>query len=119
MSRTYRRDRMGRFAATPGTKVATAMQAAEKAIGDLDAAITEAVPAIRAKAKQRRRTVRRVTLAGAVVGAVVPAPAGAKVSVVRSAAFATATTAAGYKIGQKVGRAKVNRRAAAGRKVRK
>jgi hypothetical protein len=115
----YRRDRRGRFAPTPGAKVTSALQAAEKAVGDLDVAITEALPAIRAKAKKTRRTVRRHAVAGAVVGAAVPAPAAVKVTATGATAFATATTAAGYKIGQKVGRSKVNRRAAAGRKVRK
>ncbi|MEE3848978.1 hypothetical protein VZC37_01445 [Gordonia sp. LSe1-13] len=119
MSRRYRRDRLGRFAASPGIRVVSALDEADDALQRAEAGVREIEQARRAQTRARRRSVARHAVAGAAVGALVPAPAVAKVTAARSVAFASASTAAGAKIGQRVGRARLGRRSAAGVKVRR
>lgn len=82
MARTYRRDRRGRFAPTPGTKVS-------------------ATSGVRS-AKARRRSVRRHGYVGAAIGAAVPAVGTATAT--GAALFSAASTATGYRVGAAVGR---------------
>lgn len=119
MSRAYRRDRLGRFAASPGSKVTSAQGAAEAAAHRAEVGVRQVAEAGRSEAQQRRKTVRRAALTGAVVGAVAPAPAAVKVTATRATAFATVSTVAGYKVGKAVGTATAHRRAAAGTRVRR
>ncbi|MFE0751050.1 hypothetical protein [Gordonia sp. NPDC058843] len=119
MSRAYRRDRMGRFAASPGSKVTSAQGAAEAATHRAQVGVQQVAKADRSEAQQRHKTVRRAALTGAVVGAVVPAPAAVKVTATRATAFATLSTVTGYRVGKAVGTATANRRAAAGSRVRR
>ena len=117
VARTYRRDRLGRFAATPGQKVTSALAEAERALNRAEEGVDEVAKARRTVSQRHRRTVRRSTVAGAAVGALVPAPASVKASTASAALYGTATTAAGAKIGKAVGRAKASRRSTAGTRV--
>ncbi len=119
MSRIYRRDRRGRFAATPGTRVLSALDEAESALKRATDGVAEIAEARQRAEASRRRTVRRSALAGAAVGALVPAPAPVKVTTSRAALFAAATTTTGYKLGQKAGRARSGSSATAGHRVRR
>ncbi|MGV9713980.1 hypothetical protein ACWDTI_25350 [Gordonia sp. NPDC003424] len=119
MSRAYRRDRRGRFAATPGQKVTAALGEAQAALNRAEQGVEEIAASKRATTKRDRRTVRRSALAGAAVGAAIPAPASVKVSAATTNAFVAGTSAAGYKIGKAVGAAKISRRSAAGTRLRR
>ncbi|WP_139319556.1 hypothetical protein [Gordonia sp. CNJ-863] len=119
MSRAYRRDRKGRFSASPGSKVTSALDEAEAALQRAEAGVQELAAPRRAQARQRRKTVRRAALTGAALGAVVPAPAAVKVTAARATTYAVASTAAGYKFGKAAGTATASRRAAAGTRVRR
>lgn len=83
--RVFRRDRRGRFAATPGQKVHSALVEADAAIARAEEGVREMVAARASAAKSTKRRVRRSALAGAAVGALVPAPAGVKASTARAA----------------------------------
>lgn len=119
MSRDYRRDRLGRFAASPGSKVTSALAEAEAALHRAEQGVSQMAKARRAQERDHRKTVRRAAVAGAVVGAMVPAPSAVKVTATRATAYATVSTAAGYKVGKAVGAATANRRAAAGARIRR
>lgn len=91
MARTYRRDRRGRFARTPGTKASAR------------------------SGKARRRSVRRHGYVGAAVGAAVPGVGTSTATGV--ALFSVATTATGYKVGTAVGRRRRKNRQPSGVRI--
>lgn len=117
VARTYRRDRLGRFAATPGQKVTSALAEAERALARAEHGVDQIAATKRAVAQRDRRTVRRSAMVGAAVGALVPAPASVKASTATAALYGSATTAAGAKMGKAVGQATVSRRSTAGTRV--
>lgn len=118
-ARNYIRDSRGRFAATPGKRVLSALDEAEAALRRAEDGVTEIAAARRSAKARRKRTVRRSALAGAAVGAMVPAPRAVKASTASAAVFGAVTTASGYKMGQSLGTMKIRYRSPAGTRLKR
>lgn len=119
IARNYIRDSRGRFAATPGKRVLSALDEAEAALRRAEDGVTEIAAARRTARAQRKRTVRRAALAGAAVGFLAPAPRAVPHTIPASAAYVAATTVSGYKMGRSLGTMKTRYRSPAGTRLKR